>query len=210
MRGSFFIAEISEGGSTAKRDERAERRQTVKLAVVFPGIGYHTDKPLLYYSKKLAEKYGYETLTVPYGDFPADVKGSAEKMEECFYEALDQAEEQLKDRDFSSCEDLLFISKSVGTAVASAYGQRHHLKTRNLYFTPVEASFQFMDQPGIVFHGTKDGWVKTESVVTGCEKRSLPLFIYENANHSLETGDVQTDLENLKKIMKEAEEYIGC
>ena len=26
----------------------------MKLAVIFPGIGYHTDKPLLYYSKKLA------------------------------------------------------------------------------------------------------------------------------------------------------------
>lgn len=27
-----------------------------KIAVLFPGIGYHTDKPLLYYSKKLARK----------------------------------------------------------------------------------------------------------------------------------------------------------
>ena len=26
-----------------------------KLAVIFPGIGYHTDKPLLYYGKKLAK-----------------------------------------------------------------------------------------------------------------------------------------------------------
>ena len=25
-----------------------------KLAVIFPGIGYHTDKPLLYFGKKLA------------------------------------------------------------------------------------------------------------------------------------------------------------
>ena len=24
-----------------------------KLAVIFPGIGYHTDKPLLYYGKKI-------------------------------------------------------------------------------------------------------------------------------------------------------------
>lgn len=25
----------------------------MKLAILFPGIGYHTDKPLLYYSKKI-------------------------------------------------------------------------------------------------------------------------------------------------------------
>ena len=29
-----------------------------RLAVVFPGIGYHADKPLLYYSRKLAAQQG--------------------------------------------------------------------------------------------------------------------------------------------------------
>lgn len=28
----------------------------MKLAILFPGIGYHTDKPLLYYSKKILKK----------------------------------------------------------------------------------------------------------------------------------------------------------
>lgn len=51
----------------------------MKLAVVFPGIGYHVDKPLLYYSRKIADNYDYETVTVPYGNFPAGVKGSAKK-----------------------------------------------------------------------------------------------------------------------------------
>ena len=32
----------------------------MKLVVFFPGIGYHCDKPLLYYSRKLAQEYGYE------------------------------------------------------------------------------------------------------------------------------------------------------
>ena len=32
----------------------------MKLAVFFPGIGYHCDKPLLYYSRKLAQECGYE------------------------------------------------------------------------------------------------------------------------------------------------------
>ena len=29
-----------------------------RIAVIFPGVGYHVDKPLLYYSRKLAGKYG--------------------------------------------------------------------------------------------------------------------------------------------------------
>lgn len=38
-----------------------------KLAVFFPGIGYHCDKPLLYYSRKMAEQNGYdERITLTY------------------------------------------------------------------------------------------------------------------------------------------------
>ena len=181
-----------------------------KIAVIFPGVGYHADKPLLYYSKKIASQNGYEIVEVPYGKFPKGVKGPREKMEKAFSSAVEQGEEILKDVDFSAYDDILVISKSVGTAVSSAYAGKHHLKTRNIYYTPVEASFQFMTQPGIAFTGTKDSWVDYEAVKEGCEKGGFPLYITEGANHSLETGDVMTDLENLQKIMLAAEKYIAC
>ena len=181
-----------------------------KLAVIFPGVGYHTDKPLLYYSKKLAFQNGYEIVEVPYGKFPKGVKGSREKMEKAFFSAVEQAEEILKDVDFSLYDDILFISKSVGTAVSAAYGGKHHLKTRNIYYTPVEASFQFMTQPGIVFTGTKDSWVDHEAIKEGCKKGGFPLHVIEDANHSLETGDVMADLENLQEIMAVTADYIRC
>lgn len=179
-----------------------------KLAVIFPGVGYHTDKPLLYYSKKIAAQNGYEIREVPYGNFPKGVKGSKEKMEEVFFSAVRQSEEILKDVDFSLYDDILFLSKSVGTAVASAYGGKHGLNTRNIYYTPVEASFQFMTQPGIAFTGSKDSWVDHEAIKDGCAKGGFPLYITEGANHSLETGNVITDLENLQKIMQITEKYI--
>ena len=56
----------------------------MKLAVIFPGIGYHTDKPLLYYGKKAAGALGYEIVEAPYGNFEKNIKGSAEKMEKHF------------------------------------------------------------------------------------------------------------------------------
>ena len=180
-----------------------------KLAVIFPGVGYRTDKPLLYYSKKLAFQNGYEIVEVPYGKFPKGVKGSREKMEKAFFSAVEQAEEILKDVDFSLYDDILFISKSVGTAVSAAYGGKHHLKTRNIYYTPVEASFQFMTQPGIVFTGTKDSWVDHEAIKEGCKKGGFPLHVIEDANHSLETGDVKKDLENLEEIMAVTADYIS-
>jgi len=179
-----------------------------KLAVLFPGIGYHTDKPLLYYSKKIAVENGFEIAEVPYGNFPKGVKGSEEKMRQAFQSALAQTEEILKDMDFGKYDVLLFISKSIGTAVASAYAEKMHLHTHNIFYTPVEDSLNFMSDPGIVFHGTNDPWAETEPLVEGCRKKGYPVFLTGNANHSLETGDVLRDIENLKLIMSETEKYI--
>lgn len=179
-----------------------------KIAVIFPGVGYHTDKPLLYYGKKLAAHSGFEIAEVPYGGFPKGVKGSKTKMEQVFYSAVEQAEEMLKGVDFSKYDDILFLSKSVGTAVASAYGEKHCLSTRNVYYTPVEASFPFMKQPGIVFSGTADSWVDFEKVRQGCRNGGYPLYVTEGGDHSLETGDVRKDLENLQKIMETTQRYI--
>ncbi|MGF0031511.1 alpha/beta hydrolase [Bariatricus sp. SGI.154] len=179
-----------------------------KIAVIFPGIGYHCDKPLLYYSKKLAIQNGYVLQEVPYGNFPQNVKGNAEKMEQSFYTALEQAEDILKDIVWEDYSHILFISKSIGTAVAAAYAAEHGLETRNIFYTPVEQSFRFMGREGIVFHGTSDPWVKTSAVRRGCEEKELTLYITEDANHSLETGDVQRDLENMRTLMRLTVEYI--
>ena len=40
-----------------------------KICVVFPGIGYHTDKPLLYYSKKYMMAHGYDIIDVTLASF---------------------------------------------------------------------------------------------------------------------------------------------
>ena len=37
-----------------------------KLVVIFPGMGYNGDKPLLYYTKKLAKAAGYDVIDVTY------------------------------------------------------------------------------------------------------------------------------------------------
>lgn len=180
-----------------------------KAAVVFPGIGYHADKPLLYYSRKIALQKGYDIIDVPYENFPRGIKGSEQKMREAFLIAHRQTQEMLGDVDFSEYEDILFISKSVGTAVAGAYAAGRGLKTRNIFYTPLEISFQYMKQPGIVFTGTADPWVSYETVREGCRKSGYPLFVTEGADHSLETGNVPEDIRSLMNIMDTAEKYIA-
>ena len=57
----------------------------MKLAVFFPGIGYHCDKPLLYYSRKLVQECGYkETITLSYSYDGGNICGNEEIMQQVF------------------------------------------------------------------------------------------------------------------------------
>ena len=94
----------------------------MKLAVFFPGIGYHCDKPLLYYSRKLAQECGYEeTIALSYTYDGGNIRGNEEKMQQAFESLYEQAEKSLSAVDFDKYDEILFVAKSVGTIIASAY-----------------------------------------------------------------------------------------
>lgn len=107
----------------------------------FPGIGYTCDKPLLYYSRNLLQKMGWEVVCVPYSGFPAGVKGNTVKQEQCVAMAAEQAEAMLKKIRWSRYDDILFVGKSVGTVVGPAYAKAHGIDCRQVLFTPVEDTF---------------------------------------------------------------------
>lgn len=180
-----------------------------KIAIVFPGIGYHTEKPLLYYGRKLAAELGYRVIEVSYSGFEGGIKGDPEKMRRAFEHALEQSMKILSEDSFSLTDDLLIISKSIGTVVAGAWQKKEGLHARNIYFTPVEATFEFIKaDSGIVFHGTADPWVETEVVLENCNRLHLPLFLTEDANHSMEKGYAIMDLCNLQSIMQHCQSYL--
>ena len=129
-------------------------------------------------------------------------------MEAAFYSGLEQAEEILQEIRWEEYEEILFLSKSVGTVISSAYSKKYELNVRNVLFTPLSQTFLFADKNGIVFHGTADPWAKTEDILEGCEKLNLPVMLTESGNHSLETGDVLKDIENLEQIMREVNTFI--
>ena len=179
-----------------------------KLAVLFPGIGYTCDKPLLYYSGKLLRSLDWEVLPVAYSGFPSGVKGNSEKMRRCAEQALEQAEEVLQGIRWEEYGELLFIGKSLGTVVGAAYAKQHVLRCRQILFTPVEDTFRYAGKESVAFHGTADPWADTEAIRSGCGKLGIPLYDTAGANHSLETGDVEKDIRELKKVMKRVRAFI--
>lgn len=181
-----------------------------KIAVIFPGIGYHTDKPLLYYSTKIAMANGYDVRKINYPEYKVNLKGASEKELLYFVNlALETTKDALKEADFSIQSDILFISKSIGTVIASAYARSVTGSVRHILYTPLEQTFEYADKgSGIAFNGTKDNWADCVSVRELSLAADIPITTIENANHSLETGDVMLDLNNLCNIMKRSEAYI--
>jgi phosphoglycolate phosphatase len=159
-------------------------------------------------------------IHISYGGFKGGIKGNPEKMKEAFESALSQAEEIFRKECkknvldhktlFAEDNEILVLSKSIGTAVAAAFQQKHSFVGKNIYFTPVKQSFLFMQpRSGIVFHGTADPWAQTEDIREGCDKLHLPLYITEGTNHSMETGDCLKDLQIMQEIMEHCNEYLG-
>lgn len=182
----------------------------MKLCVMFPGVGYTVDKPLLYYSGKLLRENGYELKSVGYHDLPDRMRGDREKMERAFSMAMEQVEEQMKDVDWQACEDLVFVGKSIGTALAAAYAKNHGLNVRIIYLTPLRETFKFsVEGGGIAFHGTKDPWAVTADIQEACERLNIPLYLYPEANHSLETGDIPADIRNVEDVIRHIREYLN-
>ena len=196
-----------------------------KIAVLFPGIGYTCDKPLLYYSAKLAAEKGFEVVRVPYGNFPSNVKGNAEKMYQSFVSAREQSEDILKDVDWSSYEEIVCFSKSVGTVVALSYASEHGIDARQVLYTPLKETFKFpvaaagagegsaaASDAGksrvIAFHGTGDPWAQTEDIIKICEEKGVPLYLTKDANHSLECGKAIKDIKTIRKVMRTVKEFL--
>lgn len=179
----------------------------MKLCVVFPGIGYNADKPLLYYTKKYVRK-DYKTIDIKYAGDPKKAKSKKDNLMKFYQDSYRLVEDQLSDVDFSDYDDILFVSKSVGTALSEKYAREHHLHVRSILFTPLNFTFEGETSKAIAFSGSADPWIDLDEIMKLAEDHDVPLVLFNQANHSLETGDVMLDVKYLNDIMKEVIGFI--
>jgi hypothetical protein len=179
----------------------------MKLCLVFPGIGYGIDKPLLYYSRKIVREH-YETVCLSYFGDPKEAKSKKESLETFYKRAYQECCEQLKNINFDDYDEILVISKSIGTAIGEKYVREHQLKVKSVLFTPLTYTYEGKNSHAIAFHGTDDPWASNEDIKTLSESHNVVLYEVDHANHSLETGELEKDLTNLKDIMMQVYAFI--
>lgn len=182
-----------------------------KIAVIFPGMGYHSDKPLLYFSKRIAREKGYEVAEVSY-EFPykaKEIMNDRVRMKEAFEEAVSQIKAELSDFKFDEYSDVVFVGKSIGTALAAHFDSELNVGARHIIMTPVPQTFEMLKKDaGIVFHGLADPWCKTEIADAKSKELGLELHKIDRANHSLETDSSLEDLSNLQKVMELVNKFL--
>lgn len=181
-----------------------------KIAVYFPGIGYHCDKPLLYYSRSIANQFGYgNSRNVGYTYRAGNIRGNDEKMKEAYEILFSQAEAALADIVWTEYDDVLFLSKSIGTIIAASYAKKHGLiDAKHILYTPLAQTFLSAPNHAISFIGTADPWSNIDEITRLAATNHIPLIVYENCNHSLECEDVLKNIETLKDVMQRTKNFI--
>ena len=178
------------------------------LAVVFPGIGYHKDKPLLYYASKLALNHGYDLFFLEYSDLPQGIKDDPARRQEAFELAYEQVEKRMKNVNLSDYTRVVFIGKSIGTILAAKYAAEHNRHPKQLWYTPLIETFSFGVTNALAFIGDADPWSDVDAVKATAVEQGIEMLSYPDCNHSLECSDVNENIRNLGEVMKRSEEYI--
>lgn len=182
-----------------------------KIAVCFPGIGYHCDKPLLYYGRSIAYNLGYgDSRNISYTYKAGNIRGDEEKMNEAYETLFSQADAALADIDWTRYDNVLFISKSIGTVIAASYAQKYGLNdVKHILYTPLAQTFSFAPANAIAFIGTADPWSDPDEIIRLSNTNHIPITVYEGCNHSLECADTLKNIGNLKDIMQKTKDFCG-
>ena len=183
-----------------------------KIAVIFPGVGYNKDRPLLYYSGKLAANAGYELIHMDFSDIEWSKEQLKDKafLEQTLKTCLERTKDTLSGKRVGAADrrsdegssDIIFISKSIGTVVATAYARENGIDARHICFSPLEMTGDYINEEGgIFFYGDNDPYAYYLDIEKVIQDKKLKSVKIQGGNHSLETGDVLTDVKNLESII---------
>lgn len=196
--------------------EKKIERIKKSLLVMFPGVGYTCDKPLLYYIGKLYQNDNFEIKKLSYTGFMNGLKDDSQKMNHAYELVKKQTKEQLKDINWNEYEKVVFVSKSIGT-VGAAYIFKYmqdkkiinsNLKISNIFLTPLVETFNYVtEKSGFVIIGDKDQWSDYAQICKLAKKYNLPVHIIENANHSLENSNIFDNIDIISNVVKIVDSY---
>ena len=155
------------------------------IAVCFPGTGF-TCKEALF--ERLASDFsarGYDVVRLDFSHIPFR---EIESLEEAVAVAQRAVKRQLSHISFSDYDDIVFVSKSLGTILAAQFERDNGLIPRHLYLTPLNKTLMLVRSESRVIAmvlGTQDRFLTGRALMSFCEPRNITCCLIEGVNHSL-------------------------
>jgi hypothetical protein len=180
------------------------RHETRWLALVFPGMRYSCDMPLLYYPTQLLLQQGIDVLQL-HPDYTIPEFQNASPQVQAQWLATDALAAVQAGRAESGAERLILVGKSVGT-ITMAYVLNAEPGSVAIWLTPilrepalVEAAKRFSG-PSLFIAGTGDTTYDAPTLARIREVTGAEAFLIEAANHSLE---IPGEILSAPKIMSQ-------
>ena len=152
-----------------------------KLAVIFPGLGYGVDAPLLYYADFLFETKGYDRVHIDYRQYLQDTSLT---LSERLASLREDELAQLKNIPWSNYDVIFFLSKSIGTIEAGWIANQLHLPVKHIFLTPIAEAMPYCGPSTTVIMGTSD--IHFAAYQQHCSIHNTPTRFFPGADHSLE------------------------
>jgi len=155
------------------------------IAVCFPGTGF-TCKEALF--ERLGADYAareYEVIKLDFSHIPFR---EIESLEEAIAVAQRAVKRQLSHVAFSEYDDVVFLSKSLGTVLAMEFDNKNNIHARHLLLTPLNKTLlQVHSETKVIAMvlGTQDRFLTGRALASFCEERGIRHCLIEGVNHSL-------------------------
>ena len=197
-----------EGEALAYRHYRV-KGEPAGLVVLFPGVHYGADGPLLYFPAQTLREAGWDTLQLTYR-FQRDVLGfELETMpgvaEDCHVAVRSALENRIYPR-------LLLLGKSLGAGLAAFLCQDREAfsPARVVYFTPpiatpiFDPAFARTRQPSHIVLGTLDRFYDEERLDRWRQAPPFSLTLVDGADHAMTIpGDMDASIRVLRRTSQE-------
>lgn len=186
------------------------------LAVVFPGLRYNCDKPLLYYTTQILIQHRYDVLQLRADYKSREFKNlsKAEQTIQLIEDGKSLLNSGLQARSYSN---ILIAGKSLGTIIMAFILNENHelLSARTIWLTPL-MHFPTVSQaivettgPAFVVGSNTDTTFGIEPVSRLQSMTNVVVHTVQDANHSLEIpGDPLRSLQTLIQVAENLNKFL--
>lgn len=176
------------------------------IVVCFPGTGFTCKEALFERCAAKFSERGYDIVRLDFSHIPFR---EIDTMEEAVTIAQRTVKRQLAGVDFASFQDVVWISKSLGTLLAAKAETDYGVLPRQLYLTPLPETLRMIRPESRIIAlvlGTLDRFLTGEALASFCEQRNIRCCLIDGVNHSLKD---EQDPERTARIIEQIASFCG-